>query len=316
MSARDGARHADRAVLVVNAASRSGRQAFDEACRRLRDGGVDLADSRAVEDPEQIPAVVEALVADGADLVVLGGGDGTVNCIASVIDHDEVVLGLLPLGTANDFARTLAIPDDLAGACRTIVSGRVVDVDLGSLGDHRFVNVTQLGLAVGVTRLMDDRTKKLLGPFAYPLTALRAFSRQRPFSARLEFPDHDVDDVELDDLLQLAVGSGVFYGGGNAVSSDASIDDHRLDVYAIPRGTWRQRWHVLRWFRSGRFVEIDEVFHTRTTRVRVFAKPPQSLNIDGELVEYHEVASNEFHVLPDALRVVIPQASDAARLDG
>lgn len=316
MSAREGALHAERAALVVNTVSRTGQEAYVEACRRLSEAGLELAETHAVADPGEICTVVSGVIKEGADLVILGGGDGTVSCVAPLLEGCEVVLGLLPLGTANDFARTLDVPFDLPGACDTILAGRIVDVDLGALGERRFVNVTQLGLAVGVTRLLSDRLKKVLGPFAYPVTALRAFAQHRPFAARLEFPDGDGDDVELGDLLQVAVGSGVFYGGGNAVSPFASIDDRRLDVYAIRRGGIRRRWHVLRLFRSGRFVESKDVFHTRTRRVRVIADPPQAVSIDGELVEPDELESDLFEVLPDALRVIVPQESEAARLDG
>ena len=315
MSSREGARHAERAALVVNVAARAGPEAYEEACHRLTSAGLVLVESHAVTDPAAMCDVVGDVIRAGADLVVLGGGDGTVSCVAHLLEGCEVVVGLLPLGTANDFARTVGVPFDLEEACDTILEGRVVDVDLGALGQRRFVNVAQLGLAVGVTRLLSDRTKKLLGPLAYPVTALRAFAQHRPFTARLEFPDGDAEDVTMDDVLQVAVGSGAFYGGGNLVSPFAAIDDRRLDVYAIPRGGFWSRWHVLRLFRSGRFVETKRVFHTRTKRVRVLAEPPQAISIDGELVEPEDLESNLFEVLPDALRVIVPPQSQAAELD-
>lgn len=315
MSARDGALHAKRAALVVHAASRTGQEAYELARRRLEAGGLTLAETHPVQDPARMADVVRDLIDGGVDLVVMGGGDGTINCVSSLLQDPEVVLGLLPLGTANDFARTVGVPLDLGEACDTILTGEVVDVDLGMLGGRRFVNVAQVGLAVGVTRLMDDRVKKVFGSAAYPLTALVAFARHRPFSVHLEFPDGDADDVDIDDLLQVAVGSGVYYGGGNAVSPFAAIDDRALDVYAIPRGGLRRRWHVLRWFRSGRFVESEQVYHTRTRRVRVVADPPQAVSIDGELVEPEDLDSDLFEVRADALRVIAPRTSEAARLD-
>lgn len=315
MSAREGALHAERAALVVNTCSRTGKEAYEEACRRLQAAGLVFAETHAIEDPAAMADVVSEVIEGGADLVVLGGGDGTTSCVAALLQGCEVVMGLLPLGTANDFARTLGIPFDLAGACDTIVEGRVVDVDLGALGERRFLNVAQLGLAVGVSRLMDDRLKKVLGPAAYPLTTLRAFAQHRPFSVCLEFPAGDHDRVELDDLLQLAVGNGVYYGGGNAVAPGASIDDRKLDVYAIPRGGIRRRWHVLRWFRSGRFVESERVFHVETPRVRVVAEPRQAFSIDGELVEPEDLESDLFEVQAAALRVLVPHDSDVAGCD-
>src|SRR5699024_2395493 len=100
------------------------------------------------------------------DLLVLGGGDGTVS---SVVDHlaDELpVLGLLPLGTANDFARTLQIPTDLRRACEVIAGHRVVDVDLGLAEDNYFVNVASAGLSVAVTQGLSSRLKRRVGALA------------------------------------------------------------------------------------------------------------------------------------------------------
>ncbi|HZG98434.1 MAG TPA: lipid kinase [Nocardioidaceae bacterium] len=314
MTTPSGAREAERVAIVVNTGSRTGREAYEEACRRLEDAGLRISEKHAVEAPGKMVEVVRSAVQAGADLVVLGGGDGTVSCVAGELETCGVTLGLLPLGTANDFARTLGVPFDLAEACDTIVNGQLVDVDLGAVGEHRFVNVTQLGLAVGVTRLMDHRLKKVLGPLAYPITVLRATAQHRPFSVRLEFPDGDADDIELHDMLQVAVGSGVYYGGGNAVSPYASIDDRKLDVYAIPRGSFWQRWHLVRYFRSGRFVESKHVFHTRTQRVRITPDRPEALSIDGELLEPEDQDTELFEVHANALRVIVPQDSEAARL--
>ena len=316
MTAPSGAREAKRVVLVINTASRTGKEAYQEVGRRLNESGLRLAETHAVDDPSQMTFVVRAAVQAGADLVVLGGGDGTVSCVAGELESCGATLGLIPLGTANDFARTMGVPFDVPAACDTILDGQVVDVDLGAIGVHRFVNVTQLGLAVGVTRMLGPRIKKVLGPLAYPFTVLRATAQHRPFSVRLEFPDGDAEDLEISDLLQVAVGSGVYYGGGNAVSPYASIDDRKLDVYAIPRGGVRQRWHLVRYFRSGRFVESENVFHTRTQRVRVTTDPPQALSIDGELLEPGDRDTDVFEVHPDAMRVIVPQNSEAARLGG
>jgi YegS/Rv2252/BmrU family lipid kinase len=299
MTTPSGAREAERVAIVVNTGSRTGREAYEEACRRLEDAGLRIGEKHAVEAPGKMVEVVRSAVQAGADLVVLGGGDGTVSCVAGELETCGVTLGLLPLGTANDFARTLGVPFDLAEACDTIVNGQLVDVDLG---------------AVGVTRLMDHRLKKVLGPLAYPITVLRATAQHRPFSVRLEFPDGDADDIELHDMLQVAVGSGVYYGGGNAVSPYASIDDRKLDVYAIPRGSFWQRWHLVRYFRSGRFVESKHVFHTRTQRVRITPDRPEALSIDGELLEPEDQDTELFEVHANALRVIVPQDSEAARL--
>lgn len=307
---------ARRAVLVVNGRSRSGREALEEASRRLRDGGIDLVAEHGESDPARIPGIVAAAVADGAGLVVLGGGDGTVSSCAGSLAGRDVVLGLLPTGTANDFARTLSIPSRLADACRVVLEGQVVDVDLGTVGEgearHHVVNVASVGLSVEVTRALSPALKRRLGAAAYPVAAARAYRRHRPFAARLEFPGGDHDAVDLDDLLQIAVGNGRHYGGGNVVAPAAGIDDHLLDVYAVPRGTARQRLQVARHFVSGAFVERDHVLHVTTRAVRVVTDPSLAVNIDGELVAR---TPQLFGIHRNALLVLAPQGTTAARLD-
>jgi diacylglycerol kinase (ATP) len=205
------------------------------------------------------------------------------------------------LGTANDLARTLGLPTDLAAACDRVVNGTEVTVDLGIVGDDAFVNVASVGLSVGVTQALSPRLKRVIGPLAYPVAAVAAYWRHRPFRARLEFPLGDHPAVSLDDLLQVAVANGRFYGGGNVAAPEAAIDDQLLDVYAIPRGTARQRWEVARHFVSGAFVESDHVLHVTTRAVRLVTEPELVINVDGELTG---ATPELFGVLSRGLRVM------------
>ncbi|MPZ61970.1 MAG: lipid kinase [Propionibacteriales bacterium] len=301
-----------RAALVVNTRSRTGEQTFREARERLASLGVPLDTAYAVHDPARIPETVHGVLNEGCDLIVVGGGDGTVSSVVDLLAHHHAVLGLLPLGTANDFARTLQIPADPVAACDTLAKGRLVDVDLGLVGDNYFVNVASIGLAVDVTGALSPRLKKRAGSLAYPVAALKAFLRHQPFTARLTFPDGDHEPMELDNLLQVAVGNGRFYGGGNVVAPDAGIDDQTLDVYAIQRGRHRDLLGVARHFKSGHFVRKENVTHITTSRVELEADPAQSLNIDGEVVAR---TPQQVSVAHNALRVLVPQESAAARLD-
>jgi YegS/Rv2252/BmrU family lipid kinase len=302
-----------RAALVVNTGSRTGTDAYKAARDRLTDLGVPLTDTFPVTDGARLPETVHAAVEDGCDLVVLGGGDGTISASVDQLVGRQVVLGVLPLGTANDFARTLQIPFDVDQACDTIAHGKVVDVDLGLAGDNYFVNVASAGLSVGVTRALSARLKSRLGPLAYPVATLRAYRQHEPFTARLEFPDGDNEPVEVDDLLQVAVGNGRHYGGGNVVAPDAGIDDHTLDVYAIRRGRMRDHVHNARMFKTGTFVEHDNVVHRTTRRLMLRTEPGQQINVDGEVVA---TTPEEFTIARNALDVLVPQHATAADKDG
>jgi diacylglycerol kinase (ATP) len=301
-----------RAVLIVNSGSRTGRDDFEFARTRLTELGLPLAAADIVDNPADLPELVRDAISSGAGLLILGGGDGTVSMVARQLAASDVVLGLLPTGTANDLARTLQLPADLAGACDTVVNGKLVDVDLGAVDDDYYLNVASIGLAVEVTKALSPVLKRRLGKFAYPIAAVSAYFRHRPFRARLDFPDGDHEPVELRDLLQVAVANGRFYGGGAVAAPDAGIDDHLLDVYAIPRGTAGQRWQVARHFVSGAFTEADHVLHVTTRTVQVTTTPDLPVNVDGELSARTPA---HFGVLRNGLKVMVPLTSDAAKLD-
>ena len=249
---------------------------------------------------------------DGYRFLILGGGDGSVSSVVDFLAGRDAVLGLLPLGTANDFARTLAIPEDIEGACRTIAGGKIVDVDLGLAGDNFYVNVASVGLGVEATRALSPWLKKSTGPLAYPVAAVRAFLRHEPFSARLSFPEGDHETVEYHRLLQVAVGNGRFYGGGMIVAPKSGIDDRTLDIYAIDLGRQRNLIGIARYLKSGDFINIEGVHHFRTSRVRLETTPNLQINIDGEVVSR---TPQDFSVAQNALDVLVPHESVAARHD-
>ncbi|MGH3356022.1 MAG: lipid kinase [Nocardioidaceae bacterium] len=301
-----------RAALIVNTGSRTGEQAFARARDRLRELNVPLVDPFPVTDGARLPEAVHEAVEDKCDLVVLGGGDGTISAAVDQVVGHPVVVGVLPLGTANDFARTLGIPFDVRQACDTIANGKVVDVDLGLVGDNYFVNVASVGLSVGVTKALSRRLKARLGPMAYPVATVRAYRRHQPFTARLEFPDGDHDAVEIADLLQVAVGNGRHYGGGNVVAPGAGIDDHSLDIYAIRQGRLRDHVRLARQLKDGSFVEHPDVVHLTTRRLLLHTEPGEHINVDGEVVA---TTPEEFTVARNAIDVLVPSDSTAARKD-
>ena len=311
--AKEGRGHG-RAALIVNTRSRSAERVFFRALDRLQELKVPLGATYAIRDPVRLPETVREVLGDGSgyETLILGGGDGSVSSVVDFLAHHDVTLGLLPLGTANDFARTLGIPPEVDGACDAIARGKVVDVDLGLAGENYYVNVASVGLGVGATRSLAPWVKKSVGPLAYPVAAIKAFMTHEPFSARLVFPDGDREPVEHERLLQVAVGNGRFYGGGMVVAPGSGIDDKSLDVYAIRLGRHRDLLGAARYLKSGDFIRNESVSQYRTARVRLETDPQLSVNIDGELVAR---TPQDFSVAANALKVLVPQDSASARRD-
>ncbi|PUA79598.1 lipid kinase [Nocardioides currus] len=297
--------------VVVNTASRTGAAAVGQVTRHLQRAGVDSVDVHPVASGSELPEVLAHAAGSSPDILLVGGGDGSMGCAAELLADTGTALGVLPLGTANDFARTLEIPATLAAALDTVLTGTVVVVDLGRANGRVFLNVASLGLSVEVTQRLTPRLKRRLGQLAYPVATLAAYRHHRPFAARIELPDGS--SLELEDLMQLAVGNGRHYGGGLTVSPTASIDDHLLDVYAVEKGRLRDHVSVARLLRSGDLIEHERVHHLTNRAITVTTDRPMPVNLDGEIAT-HSPAT--FEVERNALHVVVPRHSRAAQLDG
>ncbi|TLM81393.1 lipid kinase [Pseudarthrobacter sp. NamE2] len=301
------------AAVVINTGSRRGATASHQAVQRMREAGVPVTAVHHIRSGAELPGTLDRVVADGHDLLVVGGGDGTVSYAAGLVAGTDVVLGILPLGTANDLARTLEIPGNLAQACAAVAHGKVVDIDLGRANGRPFLNVASVGLSVRVTEALSPGLKRRLGPLAYGIATLRSYARHEPFAALLEFPGGDHEPMQLENLLQVAVGNGRHYGGGNTVSPTAGIDDHTLDIYAILAAPLREHVKIARLLRDGSFVRHERVYHVTSRHVRLVTEPPMSVNLDGEIAV---VTPTDFTIERNAVHVVVPQASTSAMFDG
>ena len=162
---------ARRALFIVNAHSRRGSEDVGAALDLLRAAGIEIVqpEMTATED------IAEAIRAhrESVDLVVVGGGDGTLNAAADALLATQLTLGILPLGAANDLARVLAIPADPIAAAQIILDGHWRRIDLGRANDRLFFNVATIGLSARLAEAMDAQTKRRFGALAYGITLSR-----------------------------------------------------------------------------------------------------------------------------------------------
>ena len=170
-----------RALLLVNRQARQGRESFDQAVGQLREAGLEPTE----EPTDQGPAGVIRGYRDRVDLVVVGGGDGTLKSAVDGLVDAHLPLGILPLGTANDLARTQGIPADLPGAGRVIAGGHTRRIDLGWVNGKHFFNVASIGLTAQITRRLTREIKVRWGVLSYPLIALQVIWNARPFRAEI-----------------------------------------------------------------------------------------------------------------------------------
>ena len=208
-----------RATLVVNAKSRKGRRLYREACRLLEDAGISLDAAHAVRRPDRLGITVKEAIASGTPMVIVGGGDGSLSGVVDYFVGRGTLFALLPLGTANSFARSLGIPLDLPGAVEVLVEGRRRRIDLGMIGDDYFVNCASIGMAPLIAETVPDALKRILGRTGYLSWAAWKFMQFRPFrlTVRGEGLDETVDAVEV----RIANGG---YHGGTELVDEAEVD--------------------------------------------------------------------------------------------
>lgn len=292
----------DRKILLLfNEKARRGGEGVDAVVKRMRAGGLAVT----TEPFSALPEIARDIVRlrEQADAIVLCGGDGTIASGAMAVMESGLPLGIIPMGTANDLARTLAIPMDLEKAADLIVSGWTQTIDVGSVNGHAFFNVASIGLSSELARTLDAGLKRRWGRLGYVIAALKVAARARPFEATIIEKDEPISVS----TYQIAVGNGRHYGGGNVVEESAAIDDGRLDLYSLEMGSVWKLALMLRSFRSGRHGLWREVRTARCVKFQITTKRPMPVNTDGEIVTSTPA---RFEVHPGAIRVFAPETGD------
>jgi diacylglycerol kinase (ATP) len=287
------------AVLIVNTKSRKGGLLFREAQRMLAEKGITLTKTYAVKNPEFMDVTIKKILRTNPDLIIVGSGDGT---MAEVVDHlanCDVAVGYLPMGTTNNFARTLGIPLELEAAVDVIASARVADIDLGTINGDYFANACSIGISVDISRTVSHRLKRRLGRLAYMIAGARALLSHHSFDAELttekgtyKFTTH-----------QIIIVNGRFHGG-TLIAEDASVDSHELVIFYL--GDHR-RWQLLRsmvLFTLKRRRTIHEGHFFVTKKARLVTRPKRRVEMDGEVKATTPV---DIAIAPNALKIIVPK---------
>lgn len=293
---------ARRALLLINPNARQGGDRDLELATRLEAQGLEIVADRGEE--ESLSAAIVRHQHD-VDLVIVGGGDGTLNEAIAGLMETKLPLGILPLGTANDLARTLEIPFDPAVACTTIVTGRITEIDVGDANGKYFFNVASLGLSVDITRQLSPEHKKQWGVLAYLYTAFVVTFRARPFRAQIRTAT-ETFEVRT---VQIAVGNGRHYGGGMIVHQDAAIDDGLLDFYSVEVDRWWKVFLLTPVLMRGALESSSWVRTLRGEAFEITTHRPRPINTDGELATTTPV---KFRIWPRAIRVIVPARAEAS----
>jgi YegS/Rv2252/BmrU family lipid kinase len=267
---------------------------------RLRDAGLDLLGSFPADESGGLDAALAGAMRLQPDLLIVGGG-GTICEAARRLAHRDVALGLLPLGTTNNFARTLGIPLNLPAAIGVLAAGKVADVDLGQAGDAIFANLVSTGLSAQVAATVPHRLKRVLGRAAYPVTALARLPRHRPLHATITVGERRYTLA----THQLNIANGSFHGG-RPITGDASADDRLLLVYSLGGPSRRALLgSTVRHAIAGARRTMQEPAFLAVRELWLHTEPPLPLDVDGEI---RGRTPTRIALAPNALRVMVAPA--------
>ena len=263
---------------------------------------------RLTRDSGQATEFAHQAAEDGYELVVAAGGDGTLNeVINGIAAHVERVrVGLIPLGTGNDFARTLGLPDSIEDCIDVLRGGHVRPVDLVRVtngGMRYMLNVSAGGFSGAVGEKLTPEIKKSWGPLAYLRCAAEAFPELRAYRTSIALDAAAPFELNLYNAI---VANGQFVAGGTQVAPEAKIDDGQLDLVLVPERPLSEMVVMAAQMLVGTHLTSEAIIFRRAAKIVIESAPGMWFNVDGELIGNDPVT---FEVLPRVLQFVAPNES-------
>jgi len=284
----------------------------------------DIRADLAFTKPDESPALLaQRAVEEAYDMVIVGGGDGTVSEVAKGLIHAPIPLGIVPIGTYNNIARSLNIPTDMAQACQVIAQGQIKSIDVGQANDdneHYFFEAAGVGLDAALFPLGEEVKG---GQWGRMLQAARLAMGYQPQRLRIELDRPLAEattrtslrnkrflrrqlatrsEFQLQALL-VVVANGPYYGTGFTVAPDAVMDDGLLTVSVYRKFS---KWELVRHFWSisrGQYYYSPKIETYQVAKVRLTSIAKLPVHIDGHQIGELPVT---FQVVKQALKVLVP----------
>jgi diacylglycerol kinase (ATP) len=272
---------------------------------RLREAGdVDIV--LTIGEGDAVEAGRRAAM-EGCDRVFVAGGDGTLNEVLNGLAQvngalSAITLAVVPLGTGNDFATAIGVPDSPEDAVDALLGGTVASVDVGRVNDRSFLNISAGGFIADVSDAVNPQLKTVLGKLAYLVGGAQVLLDFEPVGARVA----SAGTVTKASLLAFAVCNSRLIGGGRLIAPHAIVDDGWLDVCLIHAMPALDFVALLRRVSSGDHVDDDRVTYFRTQALELVFDRVIRINTDGQVLEAHQC---RYDVLARAARVLMPRAA-------
>jgi diacylglycerol kinase (ATP) len=261
---------------------------------------------RVTQHAGEAEILARAAIRAGSDYVIAVGGDGTlnevINGIATSRRARQVCVGVVPVGTANDFARSIGLIGDVEANIDTLLAKKTTVIDLVRMTSGRrryFVNVSAGGFSSVMNEKLTSEIKAAWGPLAYLRSAAAALPELQAYRTTMIFDD--VEELVID-LYNVVVANGQFAGGGLPIALQANLSDGLLDVVLVPKRPAAEMALLAAQMLLGKHISSDAVIFRRAKKVSVQSRPGMWFNADGELVGNEPAV---FQIVPRALDFVV-----------
>ena len=290
-----------RPFFIVNPIAGGGKamEKFNALTEYFKSVGAEFG-ACFTEAADQSTGLAQEAYDEGERFIVAVGGDGTINEVASALwDKDDVIMGVCPFGTGNDFARVLSLPTEPVEAAKVLLEGEPQPVDIGMAGDKPFINVGGLGFDVDVVINTERYKGRFRGMLPYLFGIVRSMIHLNKVPVKLTADGETIEES----VLILSVGNGSHIGGGMAALPEADAQDGLFDVCMVKKVGMPTFLHLLPKFIKGKHLGTKPVRYFRAKEVKIeCARTPMQL--DGELGEYAPVT---FRIVPGALKIMLPK---------
>lgn len=300
-----------RARLIYNPTSgrEEMKKKLSEILQRLEQGGIETSTHATIGEGDATLAASDA-VDRGFDIIIAAGGDGTlyevINGMAGKENRPK--LGIIPLGTTNDFARALGIPKYWEFACDLIVAQHTRAIDVGKANQRYFINIAGGGSMTELTYEVPSKLKTMIGQLAYYMKGLEKLPRLRPIEVHVKSPEFEGHE----DIMLFLVANSNSVGGFEKLAPLASLDDGLLDVLMLRKCNLAEFLRIASMALRGEHVNDPHIIYFRTSELQITTADYVQLNLDGEFGGTMPV---KFSVLPSHLDIIVDETGISSYKD-
>jgi diacylglycerol kinase (ATP) len=272
---------AKRARLIYNPSSgrEEMKKRLPEILYRLERGGLETSTHATIGEGDATLAAADA-VERGFELIIAAGGDGTLNEVVNGMAEKShrPPLGILPLGTTNDFARALNIPKNLEQACDLIVRQHTQDIDVGKINNRYFINILGGGSMTELTYEVPSKLKTMIGQLAYYMKGIEKLPRLRPIELFIKSAELELHE----EVMLFLISNSNSVAGFERLSPDASMNDGLFDVLILKRCNLAEFIRVVSLALRGEHLNDPNLFYFQTRQIEVSSPDYVQINLDGE----------------------------------